>query len=105
MFVKDVNGRFVMVNQHFCDVFGLPADKIVGRTDYDLFPAEVARAYRASDAAVLALGHATETEEPLAALHAAADPVGAWLTAKFPLFDDAGTPFAVGVIASDITDR
>jgi diguanylate cyclase (GGDEF)-like protein len=42
VFRKNAAGRYVFVNQRFCDWFGKPADEIVGRSDADLLPRALA---------------------------------------------------------------
>src|SRR5205823_6085284 len=39
---KDLDGRFTFANQRSCALLGKPLEQIVGRTDFDLFPAELA---------------------------------------------------------------
>lgn len=53
---KDVDGRYVFVNDGFCDRVGLPADRIVGRRVHDFFPVEMADSYAAQDAEVVTSG-------------------------------------------------
>jgi PAS domain S-box-containing protein len=43
-----------MANQNFCRAFGQTSQTITGKTDHDLFPAELALKYRADDVKVLA---------------------------------------------------
>jgi two-component system NtrC family sensor kinase len=53
---KDCQGRFTYVNARFCATVGRPAHEIVGKTDFDLYPAELAEKYRADDQRVMASG-------------------------------------------------
>jgi PAS domain S-box-containing protein len=53
-FFKDAQGRYVMANHNFCRALGETSATIVGKTDHDLFPAELAAKYRADDAKLLA---------------------------------------------------
>jgi PAS domain S-box-containing protein len=53
-FFKDAQGRYVRANQNFCRALGQTSDTIVGKTDQDLFPPELAAKYRADDAKLLA---------------------------------------------------
>lgn len=105
MYIKDIEGRYVIVNQYFARLFGVPVEEIVGRTDRELFNTATADAYRHNDAEVVRTGRAIEVEEPYAAVHADADPERRWLSIKFPLLDDHGRPYALGAISTDITDR
>ena len=55
--VKDIEGRYLLVNDAATWLLGLPAD-IVGRTDAELFDADEAAVRRDREAAVLATGEA-----------------------------------------------
>ena len=47
--VKDMAGRYEYVNPMFCDVFGLEAENILGRTDQQIFPTDLASCLRERD--------------------------------------------------------
>jgi len=50
IYVKDTGGRFLLVNETSARNFGAATpDAIVGKTDFDLFPAELAEQYQASE--------------------------------------------------------
>ena len=59
---KDCAGRVTFGNRHYCETLKLPLEKLLGKTDYDLFPAELARKYTADDQRVLK-GQSFETVE------------------------------------------
>jgi len=46
---KDLQGRFTFANRKFCQSIGKPLDELIGKTDFDLFPQELA-AKNAGDA-------------------------------------------------------
>lgn len=50
---KDLEGRFTFGNRLFCEFLGKPLDQIIGCTDLDFFPRELAEKYRRDDAAVV----------------------------------------------------
>ena len=51
---KNRNGEFVFCNQLFCDYFGHKSMRtLIGRTDYDIAPSEMALRYLADDTLVL----------------------------------------------------
>lgn len=58
VFVKDENHRWVFLNQKSCEMMGRPAQELLGKSDYDLFPAEQADIFWEMDSQVL------ETETP-----------------------------------------
>ena len=65
VFVKDVEGRYVLVNPALERLLGVPPGGIVGRTDLDLFPADAAAQYREDDRRVAATGQSIRREEQL----------------------------------------
>jgi phosphoserine phosphatase RsbU/P len=56
IFRKDTQGKFIFANQHFCKALGIKLEDIVGKTDFDFFPAELAEKYRRDDWRVLETG-------------------------------------------------
>ncbi|MFQ4146436.1 PAS domain S-box protein [Chlorogloeopsis sp. ULAP02] len=100
-FMKDVQGRYVYVNQRFEDIFQVKLADIRGKTDFDRFPIEVAQELSQHDQVVLSTRQTTELEEtvptPDGTLHN-------WLVFKFPVWDSAGQLF-LGGVAIDISDR
>ncbi len=53
IFCKDVEGRFTFVNQLFCNLLEKPIEEILGKTDFDFFPPELAKKYRNDDLNVI----------------------------------------------------
>ena len=99
--VKDLSGRYVRINRRFEEIFGLDRSQILGKTDHDLFPREVADRFRANDLEVAETGRPLQFEE--VAPHK--DGPHDYISVKFPLFDEAGTVYATAGIFTDITDR
>ena len=101
IYVKDLDGRFQFVNHEFERLFGLSATQIIGKSNHDLLPKEVADAVRANDIAVIEKKAALHVEEmvPLA------DGPHDYLSVKFPLLDVTGQVYATAGISTDITQR
>jgi PAS domain S-box-containing protein len=57
VFYKDRENRFVQVNRQFIDTVGLPLESILGKTDYDVFPAQAAGFWR-DDLEIMITGRA-----------------------------------------------
>ena len=53
IFRKDQHGRFTYVNSHFCARLGTPAAEVLGKTDFDFYPPELALKYRQDDERVM----------------------------------------------------
>jgi len=101
IFVKGLTGRYLLVNREYERLFAVAHDEVVGLTDHELFPREVADRLVARDRAVLEAGEARTEEEviPVAGVPRT------YMATKFPLRDDDGEAYAVCAIATDITER
>ncbi|MEW6303052.1 MAG: PAS domain S-box protein [Verrucomicrobiota bacterium] len=100
-FIKDAEGRYVYVNHAMESLVGMPASEIIGKTDFDLWPADFARQFRQHDVEVLGTGHPINIVESATVNDRR---VRHWLVSKFPLHDAAGRSY-LGGIAVEITDR
>jgi PAS domain S-box-containing protein len=100
IYAKDTEGRYFITNRHHQELVGRSREEILGQDDYSLLPKETADAFRANDAQVLA-GHTCVTEE---VAHLSTGP-RTYLSVKFPLPGEEGTPSAIGSISTDITER
>jgi PAS domain S-box-containing protein len=101
VYLKDTDGRYLLVNREFEALFDVTRDEAIGREDRDLFAPEAAELLRANDLRVLREQIPLEMEEAV--------PVGdrtrTYLSIKFPLLDTARRPYAVCGISTDITER
>jgi rsbT co-antagonist protein RsbR len=101
IFVKDTEGRYLLINRRYEAVLHITRAAIRGKTDFDLLPAEVAEQVRTNDRAVIAAGTSIELEETVPG----ADGPRIYLSVKFPIYDMIGAIVGVCGIATDITDR
>ncbi|HNQ89632.1 MAG TPA: PAS domain-containing protein [Verrucomicrobiota bacterium] len=102
IFRKDREGRFLFVNARFCETLGRPPEEIVGRTDFDFFPPELAAKYREDDRRVM------ETHAVFDTVEEHARPGGERIyvqVLKAPLFDAAGNVIGVQGLFWDVTER
>jgi PAS domain S-box-containing protein len=63
IFYKDTAGVYRGGNSAWAALAGKPLDQLIGKTDFDLFPAEVAKSFQSYDKAMLAAGKAAKNEE------------------------------------------
>jgi two-component system, cell cycle sensor histidine kinase and response regulator CckA len=63
VFSKDKKGRFILANRQYCHTVGKSNADIIGRTDDDFHPPEMAHKYRRDDRSVMESGQATTIEE------------------------------------------
>jgi PAS domain S-box-containing protein len=101
IYVKYADGRYLLTNRRFEQLFNLTTDQIVGHTDHDIFPKDIADAFRANDVAVLERNTTVECKEY--APHP--DGLHTYISMKFPLCDHTGKPYATCGISTDITER
>ncbi len=99
--VKDTEGRFLFVNREWERVFRLRQADVVGRTEEECLPQDVARPHHANDRLVLDANAPMEFEET-ARLD---DGTHTYISIKFPLHDAGGRAYAVCGISTDVTER
>ena len=103
VWLKDPEGVYLTCNPRFEEFFGAPEADIVGKTDYDFQPREMADFFRNNDRAAIAAGKPTMNEEEV---RFASDGHKELLqTIKTPMYDDKGQVLGVLGIARDITER
>lgn len=101
IFVKDIQGRYLLVNQASADFAGLPADEIIGQDDNRIFSPDDAEKVMAYDRMVRKSGRATAAEMQLTS----AGETRIFLGTVGPYFD--GTGGIIGTVGTfhDITER
>lgn len=101
IFLKDINGKYLLANRRFESLLKMTGDEIIGRTDHQIFGPEIGSRLREHDDLVIKTLSAREFEESVpyeGALHY-------YISTKVPILDASGKPFAVCGISTDITDR
>ena len=101
IYVKDLEGRYILINTRFSELFHISREEIIGKNDYDIFPVKMADDFRDFDQQVLAAGTVLEAEE--VAPHD--DGPHTYISVKSPLLDEKGNPYAVCGLSTDITER
>lgn len=99
---KDAEGRLTYVNSSYRKLLGKSLEELIGKTDYDLFPAELAAKYRRDDQLVIESRRTMDRVE----MHQTPDGGKLWVEVmKTPLFDAEGRPIGIQGIFWDVTDR
>ncbi|XXT23360.1 response regulator [Sorangium sp. So ce429] len=101
VYVKDAEGRYLLINRRFERLFHVTERSILGKTDHELFPPAQADALRAFDRRVLEARTPLQAEEVMMQ----DDGLHAYISIKCPLYDAAGAPCGVCGISTDITER
>ncbi len=100
---KDKDGRFVFVNRAFCNLLQRQADQILGKTDFDFYPREMAEKFRADDVQVMETG---ELREDIEANEEQSDgQLRYFQVIKTPVRNSAGTVIGSQALFWDVTER
>ncbi|WP_415905404.1 diguanylate cyclase domain-containing protein [Neptuniibacter sp. QD48_55] len=98
---KDLDGRYLYVNQEYSRLFHQEKQSFCGKTDHELFPQDIATAFRQADLEVIEKNKVITVEEKAPVDGKIRD----YLSIKFPISDSEGNLFATGLVATDITER
>jgi PAS domain S-box-containing protein len=101
IYVKDLDGRYLLVNRQMAEVIGVESGSVLGKTASAVFPPEQARAVAEFDRRVLAAGEALGGEEEVTR----ADGLHTYYSIEAPLTGADGRVYALCGIATDITAR
>lgn len=101
IYVKSLDGHYRLVNRRYLEIFGIPSEAVLGHTDHELFPKEVADALRDVDVRVAAGDGALIQEEVVPQ----GDGPHTYISVKCPLPGVDGTVQGIFGISTDITDR
>jgi diguanylate cyclase (GGDEF)-like protein/PAS domain S-box-containing protein len=100
IFVKDREHRWVLLNDAMCRFMGLPKERLIGKSDFDIVPAEQAEVFWTIDDRVFLTGQENENEEQHTDLNGNVRTI---VTRKRVVHvGEEGVPLLVGVI-TDIT--
>jgi PAS domain S-box-containing protein len=99
IYFKDREGRYLLVNDRYEELFRVKNEDVRGKTDADILPREVADPFLRHDREVLRNRRPFQVEERIRQ----EDGVHTYLSVKFPVFDESGNVRGVGGIATDMT--
>ncbi|MBC7813540.1 MAG: PAS domain-containing protein, partial [Burkholderiales bacterium] len=95
IYLKDAQGKYITINTRYEELFHIKDETTRGKTDYDIFPKEIADSITAADRAIIESGIAQEVEELIPqdnGLHT-------YISTKFPLKDTEGKVYALAGIS------
>lgn len=100
-YMKDLEGRYVYVNETWEKVFHRGSADWVGKSDDALWPKPLAQKFKEASRRILAEKRVVESTAAIAQ----ADGVHYWLVTTFPILNEQGTPIMVGGAAVDISEQ
>ncbi len=101
IYLKDCQGRYLLINRQYENLFHITRNQIIGKTDREIFPSEIADAFMSNDQKILAAEMPLEFEETVPQ----DDGLHTYISIKFPLWDAKGKAYGVCGISTDITER
>jgi len=101
IYLKDMEGRYLLVNRACWEGLKKGRDAMIGKSDFDFMSKDVAQSFRLNDLKALEEKKAMEFEETVIVDGG----MRYYLSVKAPLFDAEGKPYALCGISTDITER
>lgn len=100
-YVKDLQGKYILVNRRFEELFGQPRGQLLGKTDFDLFDKRDALRHLRSDREIIEAKQSKKNPDNIlldsgVELH--------YLSQKFPLLDDLGKVIGIAGVSTDISE-
>ena len=99
VYVKDRQGRYLMVNASGAAHLGYVPDQLVGRTDPEVFPGQLGERLMRSDQEIMASGEPQTVEEPVVV----GGQLRTYLSTKAPLRDSSGAVIGLVGVSTDVT--
>jgi PAS domain S-box-containing protein len=101
VYIKDAEGKYLLINRYFESLFHITKQQIVGKTDFDIFPKEKAETLRANHLKVLLNDSPLSIEE----VFIQDDRQHTYISLKFPVYNSEGIAYAVATISTDMSER
>jgi PAS domain S-box-containing protein len=100
IFVKDISGKYILVNKKFATDFGLEPESMIGKNAYDLFSKETADQLTQDENQIIQSAKGLTNEVNIQTNESQKT----MLTNKFPLIDENNNVFAICCVATDFTE-
>lgn len=101
VYMKDLQGRYLLINREYEARYKISRDELLGKTDYEWFDGGRADLFRASDREVLENGNVMEFERALEVNGS----LRYFRSFKFPLRGINGEFYAICGISTDVTEH
>ncbi|MBT6563537.1 MAG: PAS domain-containing protein, partial [Candidatus Scalindua sp.] len=98
IYVKDKNGKYILLNREFENAVNVKRADVIGKNDREIYPKEIAEVIIKNDKEVMSSAKSVRSEE-------SPDSKTMFLSIKFPIMDSHGRVDGVGGISTDITDQ
>jgi PAS domain S-box-containing protein len=102
IYVKDLQGRFLLANKVYLELLGMNLAEVIGRTTEELWPHQTTLVLRKADELVISSGQSQTYEVPITDYEGK---LHIFLTTKDPYRDSQGNIIGIIGISRDITTR
>ncbi len=99
--VKDEHGRYMYINKSYERSFGIRPDDCLGKTDFAIWPADLAARFQAHDQAALEQDRPVETNHLVPTVDGR---LREWQSLEVPFRDQAGRRYLGGIVV-DVTEH
>ncbi len=99
--MKDTQGRYILINKQYENIFNVSRKEVIGKTGHDIFPRELAEVFEENDRKVLEAGTPLEFEE----IVPQSDGIHTYISLKFPLANSDDVFYRICSVSTDITER
>lgn len=99
--LKDLNGRYLMVNQNFLANHGIEEDRAIGRTLGEIYDTDIYDPFRDLELQAINSG---VTQQGEVAVKVPGYPAKHLRSIKFPVCDQGGRVVSIGTINTDVSD-
>ncbi|MGB3190953.1 MAG: PAS domain S-box protein [Limnoraphis sp.] len=100
IYVKDLEGRYILLNRAVEDIFQIKQADWIGKTDLEVMPPTIAESISENDVQVILKGQSIHLEETVISQ----GEERYFVAVKFPLLNENNQPYALCGISTDITD-
>ena len=101
IYLKDINGKYILINRQYENLFNISSKDIIGKTDKDIFPKDKADALLKSDRKVFDTKSSITFEETM--YHDGE--LNTYISLKFPLLDMENNAYGICCMSTDISER
>ena len=102
IYLKDLEGRYLLANRQFLEFFNLTEADILGKSDFDIFPQQIAEVLVENDHQVLASKSVLKFEEPVTMPNGN---LRTYISIKAPLISESNDVYAICGISTDISEQ
>lgn len=102
VYVKSKSGKYQLVNKEFGRLIDGSTEDMIGKTDFDIFPAQVAARIVENDRRVIDMGKQLRFEEKIPAKDGKEE---IYYSQKFPLLNEQNEVYAIGGVSTNVTEQ